>query len=447
MKTSYNELLKYAKVSDAVYGDTKITNGKIEINTETCDNKSSCVFVNNNYEIIAADTSHNISGAQAMLFKDGKSGEYVLSIRGTEFGKEFFDDAIKADGRILTGQVPMGQFMYIVNFIEKEVKPIVKDAPIVITGHSLGGTLAELVGKANNGLNIKQVISYNSPSANKLSLPMISSTTDGSKDIVEMYFLKDDVAVIRKTTAELNSNFTYEDIPIDDKNMAIWLGNILKNQPNRDNFLAIRANDVISPIANLWDYERIGELIEIPGISHSIVDVIDTLKTLAEIENGLKEKGYSQDEINNNLSHLSNKTTNYLMHNFYVDFMVYLYKMKIISNLHNMYAKPLTYDPLVLDLNNNGRIDTITLNNSKAFFDHNNDNIAYKSSWISKDDGLLVLDKNNNNLIDNGNELFGNFTEINLNYKDTNQKLDNDNIITQTKESLTKLKPIQLKSA
>lgn len=171
-----------------------------------------------------------------------------------------------------------------------------------------------------------------------------------------------------------------------------------------------------------------------------------------------------------------------------------------------------TFDPLVLDLNNNGRIDTITLNNSKAFFDHNNDNIAYKSSWISKDDGLLVLDKNNNNLIDNGNELFGNFTEIpssdfkaldtnnnqtlnptqttfalngfealklldsnkdgvidindkefnnlkvwqdlnedgitqinelkslkdlnitsiNLNYKDTNQKLDNDNTITQT---------------
>lgn len=153
-----------------------------------------------------------------------------------------------------------------------------------------------------------------------------------------------------------------------------------------------------------------------------------------------------------------------------------------------------TFDPLVLDLNNNGRIDTITLNNSKAFFDHNNDNIAYKSSWISKDDGLLVLDKNNNNLIDNGNELFGNFTEIssnsyalngfealklldsnqdgvidindkefnnlkiwqdlnedgitqinelkslkdlnitsiNLNYKDTNQNLDNDNTITQT---------------
>ncbi|MBZ7995524.1 calcium-binding protein [Campylobacter canadensis] len=186
-------------------------------------------------------------------------------------------------------------------------------------------------------------------------------------------------------------------------------------------------------------------------------------------------------------------------------------KTKIEIHSHSQTNTKL-YDPLVLDLNNNGRIDTITLNNSKAFFDHNNDNIAYKSSWISKDDGLLVLDKNNNNLIDDGNELFGNFTEIpssdfktldtnnnqtlnhtqakfaingfealklldsnedgvidindkefnnlkiwqdlnedgitqtnelktlkdlnitsiNLNYKDTNQKLDNDNTITQT---------------
>ncbi|ULO01546.1 RTX toxin-related calcium-binding protein (peptidase M10 serralysin domains) [Campylobacter sp. RM5004] len=191
---------------------------------------------------------------------------------------------------------------------------------------------------------------------------------------------------------------------------------------------------------------------------------------------------------------VSNTFGNALKEDFNGDFKNSLYKNKTLNIFYNPTAKVIKYDPLVLDLNNNGRIDTITLNNSKAFFDHNNDNIAYKSSWISKDDGLLVLDKNNNNLIDNGNELFGNFTEIssnsyalngfealklldsnedgvidindkefnnlkvwqdlnedgitqinelkslkdlnitsiNLNYKDTNQKLDNDNTITQT---------------
>ncbi|WP_267523106.1 calcium-binding protein [Campylobacter sp. MG1] len=170
---------------------------------------------------------------------------------------------------------------------------------------------------------------------------------------------------------------------------------------------------------------------------------------------------------------------------------------KNFYNYLNKYNDPYCllqfYDPLVLDLNGDFKISTLNLNNG-VFFDHNNDNIAFKSSWISKDDGLLVLDKNNNNLIDNGNELFGNFTEIssnsyalngfealklldsnkdgvidindkefnnlkvwqdlnedgitqinelkslkdlnitsiNLNYKDTNQKLDSDNTITQT---------------
>ena len=68
------------------------------------------------------------------------------------------------------------------------------------------------------------------------------------------------------------------------------------------------------------------------------------------------------------------------------------------------------WDPLVLDLNGDNKIDIISLANSKAHFDHANDGEAEKTSWIGKDDGFLVLDKNGNNKIDNGNELFGNFT-------------------------------------
>ncbi|MBZ7988155.1 hypothetical protein [Campylobacter canadensis] len=79
-------------------------------------------------------------------------------------------------------------------------------------------------------------------------------------------------------------------------------------------------------------------------------------------------------------------------------------------------TKTNTYDPLVLDLNNN----------LKIWQDLNEDGITQ----INELKALKDL----------------NITSINLNYKDTNQKLDNDNIITQTKESLIKLKPIQLKS-
>ena len=70
------------------------------------------------------------------------------------------------------------------------------------------------------------------------------------------------------------------------------------------------------------------------------------------------------------------------------------------------------YDPLALDLNGNKRIDTLTLEEG-VFFDHDGDNVAFKSSWVNKEDGILARDINANGRIDNGSELFGNFTAIN----------------------------------
>ncbi len=40
-------------------------------------------------------------------------------------------------------------------------------------------------------------------------------------------------------------------------------------------------------------------------------------------------------------------------------------------------------------------------------FDHQKDGFAEKTSWVSKEDGVLVIDKNNNGIIDNGSEIFG----------------------------------------
>ena len=69
------------------------------------------------------------------------------------------------------------------------------------------------------------------------------------------------------------------------------------------------------------------------------------------------------------------------------------------------------YDPIALDLNNNGKIDTLSLENG-VFFDHNGDEIAFKSSWISAEDGVLARDINGDKEINSGAELFGNFTQL-----------------------------------
>ena len=73
--------------------------------------------------------------------------------------------------------------------------------------------------------------------------------------------------------------------------------------------------------------------------------------------------------------------------------------------------KPETYDPLVIDLNNDGIKGTNL--DYKINFDLDSNGFKEATSWISENDALLAIDRNNNGIIDNGSELFGNKTKSN----------------------------------
>lgn len=66
-------------------------------------------------------------------------------------------------------------------------------------------------------------------------------------------------------------------------------------------------------------------------------------------------------------------------------------------------------DPLILDLDGDG-IETANVDNSTAFFDLDNNGFAENTGWVGEDDGLLVLDRNNDGIVNNGGELFGDRT-------------------------------------
>jgi len=65
-------------------------------------------------------------------------------------------------------------------------------------------------------------------------------------------------------------------------------------------------------------------------------------------------------------------------------------------------------DPLLIDLNGDG-IQTTSLT-SGTFFDYDGNGFAERMGWASSDDGILVLDRNNDGIINDGSELFGDQT-------------------------------------
>ena len=67
-------------------------------------------------------------------------------------------------------------------------------------------------------------------------------------------------------------------------------------------------------------------------------------------------------------------------------------------------------DPLVLDLGGDGIITTGL--DAGVYFDHDGDGFKELSGFVNSDDGLLVLDRNEDGKISDGNELFGDSTRL-----------------------------------
>ena len=72
---------------------------------------------------------------------------------------------------------------------------------------------------------------------------------------------------------------------------------------------------------------------------------------------------------------------------------------------------PRTSSPIIFDLNGDG-VTTVAKDSDIIRFDLDNNGFAERTGWVNKYDGLLVRDLNGNGRIDNGGELFGNYTKL-----------------------------------
>lgn len=101
---------------------------------------------------------------------------YILAIRGTEMSS--FKDLFVADASLAIGSIPKAQYDDMLNFYETCIKdyPQIKEKDsLTITGHSLGGCLAQLFALGicddRNRNNIKALYTYNAPGARKIAPP------------------------------------------------------------------------------------------------------------------------------------------------------------------------------------------------------------------------------------------------------------------------------------
>jgi Ca2+-binding RTX toxin-like protein len=100
-------------------------------------------------------------------------------------------------------------------------------------------------------------------------------------------------------------------------------------------------------------------------------------------------------------------------------------------------------DPLVLDLGPDG-ITFKSMAQSGVYFDMDNDGVKEQTGWITKEDGFLAIDENNNGKIDNVSELIGDpgrsgFTEL-ATYDKAAAGGNNDGIIDSRDAVWTKLR-------
>ena len=156
------------------------------------------------------------SGFSATLFQNKETKEYTLAIRGTELKlSQAWQDIITTDGSLLLSSTPLEQYNDMLRFYNqcKTKYPKIKTPnSLTLTGHSLGGCLAQLLALSlcddKNRNNIKALYTYNAPGARKIAPHydyIVKLFAFHSKEQQEK-FIKEEIENIANRARDLGKN-------------------------------------------------------------------------------------------------------------------------------------------------------------------------------------------------------------------------------------------------
>ena len=145
-----------------------------------------------------------------------------------------------------------------------------------------------------------------------------------------------------------------------------------------------------------------------PGITPDLLQAINN--PLAS-SNPMNIPGFGKEDFGNTsgigslLSDVKNALNN-MLNNFMGHFSHSTPDYQWIINPGNNPIYGPTIPPMAIDLDGEG-IETIDINKSQIYFDVDNDGFREQTGWISKNEAILAIDKNENGKIDNQSEMFG----------------------------------------
>lgn len=299
------------------------------------------------------------TGFAAIAYRNPSTNEVVIAYRGTNSTE--LVDWTKNNLNIGMGEVPV-QYTEASHFYNLVAEKYGKDN-ITVIGHSLGGALAQLIGAEYN----VNTITFNAPGV--------------------LHLLKN----INPNLSLNKSDYTN----ITNYNLA---------------------NDVLNILNVAFGYEQLGNSFIIPADNKNPMDAhldYDALKSSNYI--GLEQwKNLNKDYCNmlskaNVLGDIlpmiirsGGLITRQIVKGYVYRYFVPITMKELFTSAQ---SAEVPRDPLLIDLDGDG-IETTSVENG-VYFDQENDGFAEVSAWVSSDDGVLAIDKNNNGTIDNGSELFG----------------------------------------
>ena len=319
------------------------------------------------WKVVSTDSDEK-SGFRAYAFRNEQTTEVVISYRGTNAK----NDITGADAAFFGVREWDQQFTEAVRFAADVRREFGRTDTIAVTGHSLGGAMAQVAG---------QMFGFGGA----------AFEPGGAKNLV--------------TAAEFKQLAAEYELPSAGKGIDAGFNNYY----------------IPGSIVSNLSGEHVGSMVALTGLEGTLSAVLSFQSSflLGLVDQYCKHK---MDNIEKLMKAAADREAgiptrweNFFQQQPIIDgnsTAVTYNKVITTSFLAARTVAPARRDPLVLDLDGDG-LETVGIDTQNPIlFDHDGDGVKTATGWVTPDDAFLVLERNDDGRIDSGSELFGDATPL-----------------------------------